>query len=282
MLNMRIVYSNAADRATLTASSEVGNLKVSHLKTDIKSQVWRTELPFGEIIAIWNNAETINFIGLPFTNLTKSASVRVRGYTNISDALPVFDTTSISCIPYSNTDDFGWEINSPGVDNFGIGGAVYASLCFAGGSVKKVIININDLSNPSGYIESGRLILGKYWELENNPDFGLQMGFVDTSNHERNDAGDLMTQIKTRYKKMSFSLNNLSPADRLKLMRIMRGNGMAVPIFIALYPVDAAVAMDSDEDKLQDYQIYGKLSALSDVVLSRFDNYTSNLDIIEI
>ena len=40
--NVRIIYDNAADRATITASSTAGVLVASNMQDDRKSVVWRS------------------------------------------------------------------------------------------------------------------------------------------------------------------------------------------------------------------------------------------------
>jgi len=78
MSNMRIVYDNAADRATVTASSTAGALVVANLLTDRKSDVWRATGPAASIYAAWPAAETIQAVALPFCNLSPTATMRVR------------------------------------------------------------------------------------------------------------------------------------------------------------------------------------------------------------
>ena len=78
MSNMRIVYDNAADRATVTASSTAGALVVANLLTDRKSDVWRATGPAASIYAAWPAAEAIQAVALPFCNLSPAATMRVR------------------------------------------------------------------------------------------------------------------------------------------------------------------------------------------------------------
>jgi hypothetical protein len=277
MSNLRIVFSNAANRAaTLAAAAEAGALVAGNLLTDIKSQVYRSTSTSAALTLTWANAETVRCVALPYTNFTNAATLRVRGYTNAADPDPVFDTTALTCCPYTAASVFGWGINTPGVANFGYGGAVYAALWFTGGAVKKLVIDIADPTNAAGYIEAGRLVVGDYWELDYNADYGLQIGYNDASEHKRNEAGDLMTGIRPRAKTLTFGLSQISPPDRKKLMRILRGNGKPGPIYISVFPGNA------DADLEQDYQIYGKMSDLSAITLANFELYASSATVDEI
>src|SRR5438874_12331165 len=99
MPNIRVIYNNAADRATLTADTTAGSLAVTNLLSDIKSAVWRATKTSGTITATWTKAEPIGGVILPFCNLSSEALVRVRGYANVNDTTPLFDTGNIQACP---------------------------------------------------------------------------------------------------------------------------------------------------------------------------------------
>jgi hypothetical protein len=276
MSNLRIVSNNAADRATLTADVTAGSYSVGYLQTDYKTEIYRSTGTSATITALWTTGELVRCVALPFTNFTENATLRVRGYTNAGDASPAFDTTAVDCCPYSSAAAFGWDIVTPGVANFAYGGAVYAALWFEGGTVKKLVIDIADAGNAAGYVEAGRLMAGDYYELSQNPNYGAQLGFADLSEHKRSDAGDLVTDNRTRSKTLSFSLEGMPEADRAAIMRLLRAGGLANPLYVSVFPDG------SDYDLTQDYQIYGKLSQGSNVALQHFANYATSLTIDEI
>ena len=281
MANLRIIHRNElAQYLTLTASSTAGTLAASNLLTDIKSQVWRSSSTSAQLTVTWTNLRTIKALTLAHTNFTNAATMRVRGYTLTTDtpgvATPVFDTTALTCCNVTSSTAMGWDLNVPGVANFGYGGSVYASLFFTGGSVRKLYIEIVDTGNASGYVEAARLITGDYWEPAYNADWGIKLGYSDSSTHSRTDSGDLITDIKPRAKTLTFDFGDLPEADRQVLMRIIRSGGLSAPLYISVFPSDA------DKNKEQDYQIYGKLDQLSDLTLQRFASYTSSLTINEV
>ena len=273
MSNLRIVSRNETKTAVLSASATAGTLAASNLLTDIKSQVWRSTTTSGTITATWTVATAINCVSLPFTNFTNSATMRVRGYTNAADvvnvAATVFDTAALACCPFTSPSVFGWD------SNFGKGGGVYASLFFTGGSVKKIVIDLADSTNSSGYIEASRLVTGSYWEPTINADYGAQMGFKDASVHVRNDAGDLLTDSKALSKTLTINFSNASVTDRENFMGIMR-NGISTPLYISVFP------SDTDKNLEQDYQIYGKLSQQSTIAIARYLQYSTAVTIDEI
>lgn len=281
MVNLRIIHRNElAQKLALTASTEAGNLTAANLLTDIKSQIWRSTATSAQLTVTWTNLRTIKAVILPHTNLTNAATMRVRGYANTSDvvgvATPVFDTTALTCCAVTSSAAMGWDLNVPGVANFAYGGGVYAGLFFTGGSVRKLYIELVDSGSVAGYLEAARLVTGDYWEPTYNADWGIKLGYKDDSTHSRTDSGDLITDIKPRAKTLTFDLGDMVPADREGLMRIVRSNGLPAPIFISVFPGD------TDKNKEQDYQIYGKLSQISELTLQRFSSYTVSITIEEI
>ena len=270
--NLRLVTLNSLDtKLAITTDTTSGTLVAANLATDIKGDVWRSTTTSGAITATWTAAQTINMVALPFTNLTNAATMRVRGYTNVADGSPAFDTTALACCAYASG-----AITSPGVANFGYGGAVYAVLWFTGGSVKKIVVDIADGTNAAGYIEAGRMICGDWFSPENNADYGLTMGYVDRSEHSRDGGGGLRTNQRTRNKSLKFMLSALSIADRAMFFKMLRNSGKSGSVFISAFPIDSNAAM------VQDGMIYGRLTTLSMQTYDRLLNFTQSIDFEEI
>jgi len=277
MPNLRIVYDNALARYnTFTASTEAGSLVVENLLADTKSAVWRSTVTSATLTVTWAATETIGCVALPFCNLTDDATIRVRCYTNVGDGSPVFDTTAIPACPYVAPPMSSWGIYPAGVNSFSYGGAVYARAWFNEVPCKKIVIDLADSGNSDGYIEASRLVLGGYWSPAINPAYGAALAIQDTSKHFRNDAGDLKTDVGTRSRKLTMSLNDMQAADRAQLTNILRGNGLTMPIFVSLFPED------SDTELEAAHQIYGKLSGLSAISITGFDRYAVPIELEEV
>lgn len=89
MSNLRVIYDNAADRATLTSSATQGSLGVSNLLSDVKSKVCRSAGTSLSVYATWPSAETIGCAAFAFTNLSPTTTARVR-LTNESSITNLF------------------------------------------------------------------------------------------------------------------------------------------------------------------------------------------------
>jgi len=277
MVNVRIIYDNAADRATLSTSTTAGSLVAANMQSDIKSAVWRSTSTTATITATWTVGETISGVAIPFCNLTSGATIRVRGYTNAGDSSPIFDTGTIFACPTQQLGLFGWGPESLGVNAYSYGGGVYARAWINNpANVKKLVIDLVDVSNLAGYIEASRLVTGIHWEPKIGAEQGATLTVVDTSKHYRNDAGDQMTDRGTRHRKQTFSLPSLDEQDRAKMWDILWGNGMARPVFVSVYP-------NSTEPKLEQlHQLYGKLITSPVMGTPYFNRQNASVDIEEI
>ena len=99
---------------------------------------------------------------------------------------------------------------------------------------------------------------------------------MDLSKNYRSDAGELLTDVGTRFKKLTMNLTFMPPADRAVLTDIFRGNGVAVPLFLSLF------ANDLDTTLERDHSIYGKLSQTSAIVLAMVSAFSSQIDIEQV
>ncbi|MGF7130528.1 hypothetical protein P3T40_002003 [Paraburkholderia sp. EB58] len=275
MPNLRVVHDNAADRGTLAASSTAGALAAANLRTQMKAQVWRATGTSATLTLTWALPEQIACVVLPFCNLTSTATMRVRGYTLAADVDPAFDTGVRPACPYSALDLFGWGTQPLGCNAFAFGGGTYAVAWFENAAVERLVIDIADPDNSTGYVEASRLVAGPYWSPQKNVDWSPKLTVEDSTTNTRNDAGDLITDRGTRYRTLAVSLSWLPPADRDQLMAILRGSGFAQPVFVSLFP--------ESDDPMQEqlYQIWGKLSDLGALVHNYVANYTGTITIQE-
>jgi hypothetical protein len=293
--NLRVIYQNLADSATITASSTAGiGTPATNLTKDTKSLVWRsatssTTSPKANLVVTFAS----NIIGgviLPFCNLTSAATIRVRGYTGTAPTLAgtvdaptvaatgtqVFDTGTVLAAPYQSAAETGTLAVSNNSYAYGAGtyGRVWVPTPAA---CTSLLIEITDTGNADKYIEISRLVIGPYWTPKFNTSFGLSTSFKDLSTNSRSESGDLITNRNVRYRCMNFDMQYLTPDDRTSFTKILKGIGLAKGLFISLFP-------DNSEDwnKEHSHQIYGKLSQISDINHPLFGVYSTTVDIEEI
>jgi hypothetical protein len=275
--SLRIVSDNAADRATITASSTAGTLAASNLQTDIKTQLWRSTGTTETLTLQWASPEFVSMVSVAFANTTSVATIQVQGYTEPTDSTPSFDTGVQFANPSTLDDSFDWGGVALGSNAYSYNSAgSYATVWFATKSVKKIVITLADPTNPAGFLQAARMVAGGYWSPENNCEYGVEVTYGDMSKQERSDAGDLHTDRGPRYKILSLDVTMMPKADRNKMWRIFGANGMTYPIFFSLSPEGE----DTMEEQI--FQVYGKLSKLSGMKYQYLNQFNTHLDIEEI
>jgi hypothetical protein len=276
--NLRVLYDNLANKvSTLTASTTAGGLIAANMLTDRKSEVHRSTGTSVQYDLRWTTAQLINMLALAFCNLTSSATMRVRGYTNVGDATPAFDTGANLCCPYQAFGLWDWGSLPLGVNAYSYGGAAYGVSYFATANVKQLLIDVADASNSLGYIEVARLVTGVYWSPQTNASWGAGVTPESNTQHERSEAGDLRTERRPMSRSVKVDLSQITSAsDRQRMYDILRGNGMTKPVFLSLYPEDADVSLE------QSCQIYGKLKGNQTLSHPMFGMFSSGLEIEEV
>ncbi|SDM77275.1 hypothetical protein SAMN05216517_106105 [Janthinobacterium sp. OK676] len=276
MSNLRIIHDNAADRAVLAASSQAGTLGPANLQRERKSAVLRSVGPFLEITATLPLGEIVGGVVLPFCNLTASALIRVRGYAAPGDATPVFDTGAVLACAYAPLGAWDFGATALAVNAFSFGGGTYARVWFPRTTARHFFIELADPDNPAGYIECSRLVLGNYWEPENNASYGASVTPVDTSTQYRKGSGEQGVEAGSAYRKLTLALEHMTPLDRASAWRLVRGSGKRRPILVSLFPDDA------DPELEQAHQLYGRLAELAAISTPYFQTYATSLDIEEL
>lgn len=243
------------------------------------------------LILTFSSLQAVKLVALPFTNLTTSCIIRVRGYSGVACSTQlltdnpvvtagtstIFDTGYIPAVPYSLSGNWSWGYTSIGVNTFAYGGGTYARVWNSAANPNCTSLSIEIHDNTSDkYIECSRLVVGDYWTPQYNTQYGLSTTMSDTSVNQRTEAGDLITNRGTKYNKVNFNMGYLSYTDRDNLLSIMRGAGISKPLFVSLFP------QDSDTGKERAHQIYGKLTGINEVQHYSLGFYSNTLEIEEI
>lgn len=237
MPNLRLISRNVAQTAlTLVASTVTGAFIASRLQNNTKTSVWRATGTSATLTLTWSTSQIIGCTSLAFCNFTPSATMRVRGYTEVADVTAAFDTTAVECCPAAPIGMWDWGADPLGVNAFTYGGGTYGTVWNTPTSVKKIVIDIVDTGNSSGYVEAGCLVTGMYWQPTKNADYGASIHPVDNSKHFRSDSGNQKVDNGTKSRTLSIALSKMEVVDRTSFWSLVRGNGTSVPVFVSLYP----------------------------------------------
>lgn len=269
MSALRLIYDNAADRATIAASSTAGSLGVKYLKTDRKAEVHRSIGTEVDFTLTWPGLETLGGVGLPAVNLTNTSEARALAYAGTE---LVADTGWRWAAPGLDAEAWDWDGELNG-NAFPDGFHAKTTLWFSEQvAADKLVIQLRDPDNAAGYIDCARIVTGGYWQPAYNAGYGAQTAIVDTTSATRTDAGDLVTDRGTKNDTMTLDLSVLLPPDRARMQKLMRSNGASRPVFIS------AVATDGDPLMVQDWTVYG-LRQNSSLTFASFGIHSNQLTI---
>jgi hypothetical protein len=271
--NLRVIYNNVADTATsLTASNTSGSLAASYMQTDIKGEVHRSTGTSVSYTLTWTDAVDIGSAGLPASNLSSTATIRVRLYSDTAGTTLIADSGTLDACPGLDLGIWDWTLPL-NANAFAFGGATKCAVWFDEiWSAKRCVIDLVDVDNEAGYIDCSRLVIGSYWSPTYNASYGAQVTLVDTTENRRNDAGDLLPDRGTLYDTMSLDLQMMPEIDRAYLMRIIRSVGTSGKIFISLFPEHDNPVVE------QDGMIYGN-RANSGIGFDFFQRFSNKLEI---
>lgn len=279
MSNLRILYKNIFDDHSGAAMSVPGSVighQLSNLKDDQKAKTWRSvDLSSPKMIITWASAQEISGVALAFTNLIAGSTFQITLYDDPAAGTLLHDTGAIP-VTYNYDPPVGFD--SIGSASFAYGGGAHVSAFFNSVSgVERMEIELTSAGNPDGYVEISRIIAGKFWEPNENADYGAKTDFIDTTTGMRTSAGDLITDRGTITRAMEFSMQAMDAQDKAALNNLFRSIGKSQPLFISLVPGNGPIT----EEQLSQ-QIYGKLDLDLSVTLPFFQRYSASKRIVEI
>lgn len=252
MSNLRIIYQNLTDSSnSLSASTTSGSLVVANLKTDRKGEIHRSTGTSVTFTCTWSSSQSISSVVIPACNLTSAATIQVRLYDAESAGTLLLDTGVLLACQGQNitSTDAGSPIT---VTDFSRGIATKAAAWFNQVDlVRRIVIDIVDTSNPAGFIDTSRLIIGTYWSPKNNASYGAETSLVDSSDIVRTDSGGISVFRSCVYEKMNLNLEFMASDDRKALDKITRLTAGYKPILISLVPDG------TDYNLIQETTIYG-------------------------
>lgn len=269
MANVRFVVDNAADRATLTAAS-VATLTASNLQQEGRTVKWRTDNTTATIHATWPLPEFFNCVALIGNNLSEEALWRISAqYLGKT----VLDSDWLPAVPPQTLSDMRWGHDVLGVSAF-YGNSRLSLFWPDSVAADALTIEIKDPTNPNGFIEASRLVVGLWWEPECNQDWGGSWKLVQNGRRERLESGDVITEPGASYRVLSLSLPMLSVQDRNALSDMQRRIGNR-PFLLSLMP--------AANDRMQeaDYSIWGVFPLSYDERYARYQRWSTTLEIEE-
>lgn len=261
MPNLRIVAVNAADTATVASPGAV--LPVTNLQNTTRTSVWRASGTAATITAAWADPQALDSVALMTSNLTSAATWRIRAF---DAAVMLYDSSAVLACPPRPLGELDWGYRPLGVNAFAFGMAAQSVLWVAERVLAtSVVIDIDDATNPAGYIEASRLVIGERWEPEYNMSWGAQLTFEERGSQSRADDGTLRSEPGAVSRTLEFSLDWLKELDRAAFAEITRYLGIHRDFLISAYPASSA-------DKDAHYTMQAKLTRAPGIKSVRYAN----------
>ena len=248
MSNLRIIYNNIADSATISASSTASGFSAANLKTTQKTSVHRSTTGTVTYTLTWTSAQNISAVALPATNLTAAATIRVQLFAETTDTEVIGDTGTLTACRDRVIELHG-NISTPTYKDFGFGGATKTSVWLNRTYIaKKVVITLTN----STAIDCARIVCGTYWESTRQASNGITLDFSDSSEVTTTRSGNTYVDRKPITDNISLDLAYISDVDRRELLKIMRSWGSNGLVYLCVFPDN------TNPELTQSYSIYGR------------------------
>lgn len=237
--NVRLIYDNAADRATLAASPAlVSTLPVTNLQDPSRSRPARTTSTADQVVTgEWSRLEMIGGMALSRHNLSSAATLRLELFSGAGlTGTLLFDSGTVLAVSAFGWGEFGWGMTGWGGTVFDSWPDRFSNLYFTAVLARSFRLTIKDASNSAGYLQCGRLFLGPYFEPISNMSYGLTCGPEEESQQARTDGGTLRTDPLGSFRRWLFDLDWVEPAERATLTEILRLKGKRADMFINCFP----------------------------------------------
>jgi len=268
MSNLRIIYKNIADTATITASTTATGFSVDNLKNTQKTSVHRSTENTVTYTLVWTTAQNIGAVALPATNLVAGATIRVQVYTELAEDTLIGDTGNLTACKDRVITLHG-NVTTPSYVDFGFGGATKTSVWLSRTySAKKVVITITN----SSIIDCARIVCGAYWEGTRQASKGISVEFSDLSEVTVTRSGNTYVDRKPISESISLDLQYISDADRRTLISIMKSWGSNGLLYMCIFPDN------TNPDVTQAYSVYGR-SQSNSIQYEVYSLYNTSLTI---
>ncbi|UTD54911.1 hypothetical protein [Halomonas sp. MS1] len=238
--NLRIIFDNVHDAATLTATSEASPLlPIENTQRSGRSYVWRSLDTTQQVITgSLDGPLSINGAVIYQHNLTNLAKVRVE-YLRRGDV--VYDSGELIAAELIPLGEWVAGIDPWGGSQVNSLPNVQLSVWSPSFFVDSYRITIDDPANPDGFIQVQRIAVGDYFSPKFNAAYEPVLDWVDTSEHRKTEGGSLNTVGGSLSRRLTIDLNFLDSSDRSKLTLKALKSGKTSDVFISLYPAKGGI-----------------------------------------
>jgi hypothetical protein len=281
-----IAWPNHVDKAEISGGSYLNSLPLTNAKNRVFAKKARsTDLSYSstQFELELDGSKLTEVFAVAGHNLSSSATVRIRLYTDISKTDLIYDTGTVDAWPsVFSQEELEWE-----------------NLNFWDGSVpqdelesftplffhvvksdtllypRKILVEIFDDSNPIGYVEFGRVFVGTAFQPKLNMQFGASLGYSINTEVETSQNNTEYFDRKRPRRTASFSLDGLSMQEgHSTIMSLLRTQGTDQEVFFTY---------QNTEDTLQYNRTFlARLQQVDPIRQPYFDRVETSINLLEI
>lgn len=267
MANILISYRNLVDEAVLSGGTWSNTLPASNLADRQPSKVARTvgTAPVNMYLALdFGSGKPVRFVALVRHNLTQSGRWRIRLGNDGTFSTPGLDTGWIAiwpaAIPFGvgAWGEFNWggQVDAQEAATYGAQ-AIHATQDAV--HARFLRVDLQDESNPAGFLEAGRLVAGPAWQPSINFQYGWSIEQVDESEIRRSRGGQSFVNVRPRYRRLRFTIDHLENDEMFgHAYELERLKGKGGDIMVIADPEDRTHGLR--------HTLYGALSESAPIV----------------
>lgn len=254
--------------ATLSGGSWESTLPLNNLLTTERAEIARSTNALTtstKFTVDFGQARTVRALALLNHNLSQDGSWRVLfGTTPGAGNIYTSAWQAAWFIPFGTGAD-EWESNAWwGLPNDEYTGHPFMAplLLNQSYSTRYMTIEIDDTTNPDGYIQIGRVFAGEAFDPEYGPAYGLKQGWKDASKVETNDSGAPFVDQRRCLRTVSFDLPYIGLDDSAILYEFQRRSGTTREVMYI-----------PDKNDYQECQRYGFVGRMPDLQPQSYNYY---------
>ena len=275
---------NRADEATLTTGSQVASLPVTNLQDRQIVKPWRTTTTATAstwVRAAFTQPQVVGVVALIRHNFSQGSRWRIRVGDDPSFATAAYDSGWVDVWP--QFEEFGalpW-----GVFQWGglVPQEVAAQITLSAYHLlplpvvaQQLRIDIDDASNPAGYLQAGRLVAGPAYRPSRDMLYGWSIGFEDPSVVSKSRGGQTWIDVQERFRVLRFTLSNLNETEAFGNVfdYLFRRKGSAGDVLV--------IPRADKPDQYHNQAIYGRLRTLEPLTNPYFESFETNFEVEEL
>lgn len=231
MANAIIAYQNRIDESTFASyGSWEASLPLANIKNRILSKVARSTSDANSDTRIrfsLTKARIVGTVAIVNHNLSTNATWRYRVYSDSGYSTLTYDSGLLDAWPtmpvgyYEWEDDGFWDMRPTEEDR----------VLFTATSIhvptttvvdQYYQIEFFDSSNPDGYVELGRIFVGKKYQPTTNMELGASVGYESRTVIEEAISGTEYFDRRNSFRIARFNLNMLDSADSFLISDLMK------------------------------------------------------------